>query len=80
MIDVLIEIPETGAVATKAEIVDNHTDVAAMLMTVAVGLFNDAGDKLKTFTVEHKLTGFPIPSVDEQWEFIKPVIADMTTT
>lgn len=79
MIDVLIDIPETGAVATKAEIIDNHTDVVAMLMTIAIGLFNDAGDKLQTFTVEHQLTGFPIPSVDEQWQIVKPPLDKMQT-
>ena len=75
--DISIEIPSLGATATRAEIIDNHTDVAKMLMTIYVGLFNDAGDRLKVFTVDRQLTGFPIPSLDEQWQIITPVLADM---
>lgn len=75
--DVSIVIPELGATATRAEIIDNHADVLNMHMTIAVGLFNAAGDRLKFFTVEHNLTGFPIPSVDEQWQIVMPVLDAM---
>ena len=75
--EISIEIPETGAVATVAEIIDNHTDVAQMLLRISVGLFNDAGDRLQIIFVDHRLTSFPIPSIDEQWEIVKPVLAGM---
>lgn len=74
MINVAIEIPETGAIATMAEIVDNHTDVIAMKLTIFVGLFNDEGDKLLVMPVDYQLTSFPIPSIDEQWAIVTPVI------
>lgn len=74
MMHVAIEIPETGAIATVADIVDNHTDVVNMLLTIYVGLFNDEGDKLHVLPVDHKLTGFPIPDVDEQWQIVTPTI------
>lgn len=77
--DVCIEIKEIGATATRAEIIDNHTDVVNMHMTISVGLFSDAGDLLKTVSVDHQLTGFPIPSPDEQWEIVRPVIESMQT-
>lgn len=75
--DVSIQITELGATATRADIINNHTDVPNMRMTICVGLFNDAGDRLKVFTVDRQLTGFPIPSLDEQWQIITPVLADM---
>lgn len=71
---VAIEIPETGAVATVAEIIDNHTDVVNMRLTIYVGLFNDKGDKLQVLAVEYALTKFPIPDVDEQWQIVMPTI------
>lgn len=75
--DVSIQIPELGATANRADIINNHTDVPNMRMTICVGLFNDAGDRLKVFTVDHQLTGFPIPSLDEQWQIVTPVLAEM---
>lgn len=75
--DVSIEIPELGVTATRAEIIDNHTDVMNKLMTICVGLFNNAGDRLKFFTIEHQITEFPIPSIDEQWQIVKPAIDAM---
>lgn len=77
---ILINIPELGAVATRAEIIDTHTDVPQMRMTICVGLFNDADDRLKFFTVEHQLTGFPIPSNEEQWGIVMPIIEKMQET
>ena len=69
-----IKIPDSRAVATKAEIIDTHTDVVDMLLTIHVGLFNDEGDKLHVLPVDYKLTGFPIPDVDEQWQIVTPTI------
>lgn len=74
MINVAIEIPETGAIATVAEIIDTHVDVKAMLLTLSVGLFNDEGDKLLVLYVDHQLTGFPLPSVEDQWAIVTPTI------
>lgn len=74
---VLIKLPDLGATATKAEIVDKHTDVVNMLLTISVGLFNDFGDRLKIIDVDHRLTGFPIPSTEEQWQIVSPVLAEM---
>jgi len=75
--DVSIQIPELGAIATRADIINNHTDVPNMRMTICIGLFNDAGDRLNVFTVDHTLTGFPVPSADEQWQIVAPVLAEM---
>lgn len=69
---VSILIPEYNDVATVAELIDNHTDILKMEMRISVGLFNSAGDRLRVFTVDHKLTELPIPSVDEQWAIVKP--------
>lgn len=80
MIDVSIEIPELGVFAAHAEIIDNHTDVAKMLMTICVGLFSDSGDKLKVIQVQHQLIGFPIPSIEEQWAIAMPLIEKMQET
>ena len=77
MIDVAIEIPETGATATHAEIINNHTDVPNMHMTICVGLFNDAMDRLKIISIEKQLTSFPIPSIDEQWQIVMPALDGM---
>lgn len=74
---VSILIPEYNDVATKAELVDNHTDILKMEMRITVGLFNSAGDRLRVFTVDHKLTELPIPSVDEQWEIVMPTLQAM---
>lgn len=74
MIKVAIEVPNSGAIATAADIVDNHTDVVNMKMDISVGLFNDAGDRLHTIVVEHKITQFPIPSIEEQWDIVMPTI------
>lgn len=75
--DVLIEIPGLGVIATRAEIIDNHTDVVKMFLTISVGLFNDSGDRLQIVNVDHQLSGFPIPSTEEQWEIVKPVLEAM---
>lgn len=77
--DVNIEIAELGALATTAQIVDTHTDVPSMTLVILVGLFNASGDKLQTFTVEHHLDAFPIPSVEDQWAIIKPRLDAMQT-
>lgn len=74
MMYVAIEIPETGAIATVADIIDTHTDVVNMQLTIYVGLFNDEGDKLHVLPVDYRLTSFPIPSVEEQWAIVTPVI------
>lgn len=74
MISVAIEIPETGAIANVAEIIDTHTDVVNMLLTIFVGLFNNEGDKLQVLSVDHPLPSFPIPPVEEQWQIVTPVI------
>lgn len=74
MINVAIGIPETGAVATVAEIIDTHTDVVNMMLSINVGLFNDEGDKLHVLPVDYKLTGFPIPDIDTQWQIVMPTI------
>lgn len=78
--DVSIQIPQLGATATRADIINNHTDVAKMLMTICVGLFSDSGDKLKVIQVQHQLTGFPIPSIEEQWAIAMPLIEEMQET
>lgn len=75
--DVSIQIPQLGATATRADIINNHTDVQNMRMTICVGLFNDAGDRLKTILVDHQLAKFPIPSHEEQWQIVSPVLAEM---
>lgn len=75
--DVSIQIPQLGATATRADIINNHTDVQNMRMTICVGLFNDAGDRLNVFTVDYTLTGFPLPSADEQWAIVMPQIEQM---
>lgn len=72
--NLIIEIPEIGMTATRAEIINNHTNVMKMLLTIYVGLFSDSGDLLKTVSVDHQLTGFPIPSNDEQWAIALPTI------
>lgn len=77
MKNVHIEIPELGALATKAQILDNHTDVLSMLMHISVGLFNESDDLLKMMTFDHQLTEFPIPSLEEQWEIILPLIEQL---
>lgn len=74
MINVAIEIPETGAIATIAEIIDNHTDVVNMMLTIYVGLFNDEADKLMVLPVDYQLPTFPIPDVEEQWRIVMPAI------
>lgn len=74
---VSILIPEYNDVATTAELIDNHTDILSMEMRISVGLFNTAGDRLKVITVDHKLTGLPIPSPDEQWAIVTPLIEQM---
>lgn len=74
MINVAIEIPETGAIATMAEIIDTHTDVVNMLLTIHVGLFNNEGDKLQVLFVDYQLPSFPIPSVEEQWALVLPTL------
>lgn len=78
--DVSIQIHQLGATATRADIINNHTDVAKMLMTICVGLFSDSGDKLKVIQVQHQLTGFPIPSIEEQWAIAMPLIEEMQET
>lgn len=75
--EVSILIPEYNDVATVAELIDNHADILNMDMIITVGLFNSAGDRLKVFTVEHKLTELPIPSIDEQWGIVKPSLDAM---
>lgn len=75
--DVSIEVPEVGITANHAEIIDNHTDIPNMLLTIDVGLFSEKGDLLKTLEVNHTLIGFPIPSPDEQWEIVKPTLDAM---
>lgn len=77
MIDVSIEIQELSVTATHADIVDNHTDVMQMLMTIYVGLFNDSGDRLKVISIEHQLTEFPIPSLEEQWAIVMPKLDEL---
>ncbi len=72
--NLIIEIPEIGMTATRAEIINNHTNVMKMLLTIYVGLFSDSGDLLKTVSVDHQLTRFPIPSNDEQWAIALPTI------
>lgn len=72
--EVSIEIPQTGGIATSAEIVDTHLDVLSMMFTVSVGLFNAGGDKLQVLSVDKKLETFPIPSPEEQWKIVKPTI------
>ena len=74
MMYVAIEIPETGAIATIADIIDTHTDVVNMLLTIHVGLFNDEGDKLHVLPVDYQLTEFPIPDVEDQWRIVMPAI------
>lgn len=74
MISVAIEIPETGAIANVAEIIDTHTDVVNMLLTIFVGLFNNEGDKLQVLSVDYQLPSFPIPTVEEQWDIVMPTI------
>ena len=74
MINVAIEIPDTGAIATIAEIVDTHTDVVNMMLTIYVGLFNDEADKLMVLPVDYQLTEFPIPDVEDQWRIVMPAI------
>ena len=75
--DVTIHVPELGITAKRAEIVDNNTDVVNMLMTIYVELFSQSGDRIKVIPVEHKLSGFPIPSLQEQWEIVMPVLEAM---
>lgn len=72
--DVSIDIPELNVTATYADIIDTHIDVPNMMLTMLVGLFTESGDKLKTFTVDRQLTGFPIPTLEEQWGFVAPVL------
>ncbi len=72
--DISIDFPDIGSTATRAEVIDNHTDVIKMLMTIYVGLFNASGDRLKVIIVDHHINSFPIPSIDEQLEIVKPAI------
>lgn len=74
---VLIKLLDLGATATKAEIVDKHTDVVNMLLTISVGLFSESGDRLKVVTVDHQLSGFPIPSTEGLWRIVAPTLEAM---
>lgn len=69
-----IGIPETGATATVAEIIDTHTNVVTMLLTTYVGLFNSEGDKLLVLPVEYNLAELPIPNTDELWQIVMPTL------
>lgn len=72
--DIDIEFPDQGVVAKRAEIVDTHTDVVNMTLSVHVGLYNDVGDKVREIAVGHKLESLPIPQPDDMWAFITPVL------
>ena len=75
--NVKIEIPDLGVCASRAEIVDTSTDVITMQMTIHVDLYSGSGDRLKTILVDHQLAKFPIPSHEEQWQIVAPVLAEM---
>lgn len=72
--DVSIEVADKRDIATSAEIIGTHLELAAMQLTMSVGFFNATGNKLFEITVDHELQSLPIPSVEEQWAIVTPAI------
>lgn len=63
-----------GSVISKLEIIGNAVDFSTKAMTIVLGAYDAGNNKVQQFEYQYQLTDFPVPSLDDQWKIVQPLI------